>query len=76
MNNKAVIKRLGVILEHYELSAAAFADKINVQRSSISHLLNGRNEPISTLFLKSMKHFLRKTLIGCSMEKVVFLLTH
>lgn len=52
MNNEAIIKRLGVILEHYELSAAAFADKINVQRSSISHLLNGRNKPSLDFVIK------------------------
>ena len=27
------------------LSASAFADKVDVQRSSISHLLSGRNKP-------------------------------
>ncbi len=52
MNNEAIIKRLGEILEHYELSAAAFADKINVQRSSLSHLLNGRNKPSLDFVIK------------------------
>lgn len=52
MNNVAIIKRLSEILEHYEMSAAIFADKINVQRSSLSHLLNGRNKPSLDFILK------------------------
>ena len=46
------IERLELILSHYELSAAAFADRIAVQRSSISHLLNGRNKPSLEFVLK------------------------
>lgn len=38
-------KRLLKILEYYNFSPSAFADKLNVQRSSISHLLSGRNKP-------------------------------
>lgn len=52
MNTEDIIKRVAQILEHYELSAAQFADKINVQRSSISHLLNGRNKPSLDFVLK------------------------
>ena len=37
--------RLEEILKHYGLSASAFAEKISVQRSSISHILSGRNKP-------------------------------
>src|SRR5690606_15634735 len=33
-------------------SAAAFADKIGVQRSSISHILSGRNKPSLDFILK------------------------
>ena len=39
------IKRLEIILDYYNLTASSFADKINVQRSSLSHLLSGRNKP-------------------------------
>ena len=38
-------KRLNIIMDFYQLSAALLADKIEVQRSSISHLLSGRNKP-------------------------------
>ncbi|MFT6369096.1 MAG: transcriptional regulator with XRE-family HTH domain [Maribacter sp.] len=37
--------RIAQILTYYELSASTFADSIQVQRSSISHLLKGRNKP-------------------------------
>ena len=33
------------ILTKYQLSSAQFADLIGVQRSSISHILSGRNKP-------------------------------
>jgi transcriptional regulator with XRE-family HTH domain len=52
-----IVKRLHVILNHYELSASAFADKIKVQRSSISHLLNGRNKPSLEFVLKVIENF-------------------
>ena len=32
-------------MAYYALSASAFAERINVQRSSISHVLSGRNKP-------------------------------
>lgn len=51
------IERLELILNHYELSAAAFADRIAVQRSSISHLLNGRNKPSLEFVMKITEMF-------------------
>jgi transcriptional regulator with XRE-family HTH domain len=33
------------ILTNYQLTSAQFADLIGVQRSSISHILSGRNKP-------------------------------
>ncbi|HBK82077.1 MAG TPA: XRE family transcriptional regulator [Flavobacterium sp.] len=51
------IKRLEIILEYYALSASAFADKINVQRSSMSHLLSGRNKPSLDFILKITEEF-------------------
>ena len=33
------------ILQKEELSSSQFADKIGVQRSSVSHVLSGRNKP-------------------------------
>ncbi|PZQ78296.1 MAG: XRE family transcriptional regulator, partial [Flavobacterium johnsoniae] len=45
VNTEDFIKRLEKILDYYNLTASSFADKIGVQRSSISHLLSGRNKP-------------------------------
>ena len=38
-------ERLKEILKNEHLTSAQFADKIGVQRSSISHILSGRNKP-------------------------------
>ncbi len=52
MNETDFIKRLEQIFQNYGLTASSFADKINVQRSSISHLLSGRNKPSLDFILK------------------------
>ena len=57
VNREKFIKRLRRILSHYGLSAAAFADRIEVQRSSISHLLSGRNKPSLDFVLKVVQTF-------------------
>ncbi len=44
-------------MDYYQLSAASFADKIEVQRSSISHLLSGRNKPSLDFVLKVLDNF-------------------
>ena len=51
------IKRLEMILDCYNLSASAFADKISVQRSSLSHLLSGRNKPSLDFIIKVIEVF-------------------
>ncbi|EOG6896029.1 helix-turn-helix domain-containing protein [Flavobacterium psychrophilum] len=51
------IKRLEIILDYYGLSASGFADKVGVQRSSLSHLLSGRNKPSLDLILKINENF-------------------
>jgi transcriptional regulator with XRE-family HTH domain len=57
INNSEFSKRLKKVLEYYQLSASAFAEKINVQRSSISHLLSGRNKPSLDFVLKVLQTF-------------------
>ncbi len=52
VNAEDFIKRLEIILEYYSLNASSFADKIGVQRSSLSHLLSGRNKPSLDFILK------------------------
>lgn len=51
------IKRLEIILDYYNLSASSFADKVGVQRSSLSHLLSGRNKPSLDLIMKIVSEF-------------------
>jgi len=57
INNLDFALRLNKVMDYYQLSAAAFADKINVQRSSISHLLSGRNKPSLDFVLKVLEEF-------------------
>ncbi len=57
VNSEDFIKRLEKILRYYDLSASVFADKIKVQRSSISHLLSGRNKPSLEFVLKVIKNY-------------------
>ena len=57
INNLDFAKRLNKVMDYYQLSAAAFADRINVQRSSISHLLSGRNKPSLDFVLKVLDEF-------------------
>lgn len=52
VNTDNFIKRLEIVLEYYGLNASSFADKIGVQRSSLSHLLSGRNKPSLDFILK------------------------
>lgn len=47
-----MIERLKQIMEHYKQGSTAFADTLGVPRSSISHLLSGRNKPSLDFILK------------------------
>lgn len=51
------VKRLEVLMDYYSLSTSAFADKIGVQRSSMSHLLSGRNKPSLDFVMKIIEVF-------------------
>lgn len=57
VNTEAFIKRLEELLQYYSLSASALADRIGVQRSSISHLLSGRNKPSLDFVMRVVKTF-------------------
>ena len=57
VNIEDFIKRLEIILDYYSLNASSFADKIGVQRSSLSHLLSGRNKPSLDFILKIIDVF-------------------
>tara|TARA_Y100000385_G_C12655409_1_gene451362 strand:+ start:194 stop:571 length:378 start_codon:yes stop_codon:yes gene_type:complete len=49
--------RLKKIIDYYSLSASAFAEIITVQRSSISHILSGRNKPSLEFITKVLNAF-------------------
>ncbi|KQC33466.1 DNA-binding protein [Nonlabens sp. YIK11] len=50
-------KRLELIMERHELNASSFAEQIGVGRSSISHILSGRNKPSLDFVLSILKSF-------------------
>ncbi|MGJ8593050.1 MAG: helix-turn-helix domain-containing protein [Aquaticitalea sp.] len=52
INSEHFSKRLEKIIEFYGETASSFAEKIGVQRSSISHILSGRNKPSLDFVLK------------------------
>ncbi|PWA08923.1 helix-turn-helix transcriptional regulator [Flavobacterium laiguense] len=57
VNTDEFIKRLEIILDYFSLNASSFSDKIGVQRSSMSHLLSGRNKPSLDFILKIIDIF-------------------
>ncbi|MFY0481044.1 helix-turn-helix domain-containing protein [Flavobacterium sp. PLA-1-15] len=57
VNTDDFIKRLEILMEHLGMNASSFADKIGVQRSSISHLLSGRNKPSLDFVMKILDIF-------------------
>jgi transcriptional regulator with XRE-family HTH domain len=56
-NTRDFVQKLEKILDYFQLSASAFADKIGVQRSSLSHLLSGRNKPSLEFVIKITEAF-------------------
>ena len=62
-------------MENHHLNAAGFAEKIGVQRSSISHILSKRNKPSLDLILKIQSAFDNITLdwllLGADQENVI-----
>ncbi len=57
VNGMDFINRLKKVMEFHQLTASNFADKIGVQRSSISHILSGRNKPSLDFVLKVTNTF-------------------
>lgn len=51
--------RLLLVLKMHTLTPSAFADKIGVQRSNVSHVLSGRNKPSLDFLEKILIHFPR-----------------
>ncbi len=57
LNNQNFIDRLKKVLDFYSISAANFAETIDVPRSSISHILSGRNKPSLEFVLKIIETY-------------------
>ena len=57
VNSADFAKRLQNILDYYGLSATAFSEKIDFNRSTISHLLSGRNKPSLEFIMKVLQEF-------------------
>ena len=52
INTSEFSKRLQNVIDYYDETASSFAEKIGVQRSSISHILSGRNKPSLDFVMK------------------------
>lgn len=57
INSDDFSKRLEKVIHFYDETAASFAEKIGVQRSSISHILSGRNKPSLDFVLKILSAY-------------------
>ena len=57
LNTAAIVERIEKIRSNHQLSAAAFASKIGVQRSAMSHILSGRNKPSLEFLIKIYEAF-------------------
>lgn len=57
INTEKFTKRLQKVIDYYGESASSFAEKIGVQRSSISHILSGRNKPSLEFVLKILSSY-------------------
>lgn len=51
--------RIKMVIKMHNLTSSAFADKIGVQRSSVSHILTGRNNPSLDFIEKTLTNFPR-----------------
>jgi len=50
-------ERIATVMKVNQHSASSFADLLGVQRSSLSHILNGRNNPSLDFIAKLLKNF-------------------
>ena len=57
VNTTDFSKRLQKILDYYGVSATAFSEEIAFNRSTISHLLSGRNKPSLEFVMKVLQKY-------------------
>jgi len=55
----SIQERLQMVIKMHNLNASSFAEKIGVQRSNVSHILSGRNNPSLDFIQKTLKAFPR-----------------
>jgi transcriptional regulator with XRE-family HTH domain len=56
-NSMTMTDRILTIIKYFNLSPSDFAEEIGVQRSSISHLISGRNKPSLEFVQKILARF-------------------
>jgi len=52
-----MVERIKQIIEYYELSPASFAEQIGINRSNLTHIFSGRNQPSLDLTKKILHCF-------------------
>lgn len=57
INSSEFANRLQKVIDFYDETASGFAEKIGVQRSSISHILSGRNKPSLDFVMKILHSY-------------------
>ncbi|WP_296386047.1 helix-turn-helix transcriptional regulator [Winogradskyella sp.] len=57
INSSEFTERLQKVIDFYSETASSFAEKIGVQRSSISHILSGRNKPSLDFVMKVLHSY-------------------
>ena len=57
INNEKFALRLQKVIDFYNENASSFAEEIGVQRSSISHILSGRNKPSLDFVMKVLSAY-------------------
>tara|TARA_R100001377_G_C3165173_1_gene101047 strand:- start:113 stop:520 length:408 start_codon:yes stop_codon:yes gene_type:complete len=57
INSSEFSKRLEKVIKFHDETASSFAEKVGVQRSSISHILSGRNKPSLDFVMKVLEAF-------------------
>jgi DNA-binding XRE family transcriptional regulator len=57
INSLEFTTRIKKVMDFHQLTASMFADQVGVQRSSISHILSGRNKPSLDFILKITSEF-------------------
>ncbi len=57
MSLSIAAKKIRFLVEYKNITSSAFADYIDIQRSSISHILSGRNKPSIDIIRKILRAY-------------------